>query len=103
MLTTSCETPSVCQRVSLLCFFSHRIPRTQDSGDRPQLSVVSKSPNLFPSMARKTQLLIFPAATIYIVLLLGNKQQTGLSGNGNSTTHLGERHYEKGRETGRDW
>lgn len=64
-------------------------------GHRSHPSVVSKSYNLFPYPARKTQLLIFSAATRYVVLLLGNKQQTGLTGAGNSTTQLGERHYEK--------
>lgn len=69
----------ICQRISLVCFFSCCVPRTEGSGYRSHLSVVSKSSNLFPSPARKTQLLIFPAATRYVVLLLGNKQQTGLT------------------------
>lgn len=92
MLTTSSEIPSVCQRVFLLWFPGHKAQGIDIN------SVWFLNLTIYFHPWPENKLLIFQAATIYVVLLLGNKQQTGLSGNGNSTTQLGERQYEKGRK-----
>jgi len=42
-------------------------------------------------------MLIFPAATGYVALVLVNKHRSSMTGPGNSTEQLGHRHYEKGR------